>query len=866
MKFRYVESTFSLSVVPNTFSLLMNFNDYPKLGMNSIKFSSPVTLSTEASLSLGQRLFKARLPASSEISDSNTGNSLPNRPNPKKDREFFKFKPPQHCLSLMENESFEIVQDSSYFKDNSFLSPPNEALRIQENEIQKLKKLNFNLKLRICQLEEQLGLELTGNEDVNCTRRHSAYSDSEEKDSPYPSRTSILKELEEEIYRRDILLTKARTVILSLQKQLSHQDKRCKNDKTSGCQQMSDSSKSFEADAQKSKENLIIPQLEEISQRILAKLQGQQWDSCQVENVQTNANLNNVLKNLTLIEEKMDRLCETPCDTKETSNSVVAKIGSSLRGSLSTSYETDKENVKSPNCENQQHSIVQVFRSSSPFLKQNDSMEKYQHQPMLERLLDSIRELGELTFECEKLLDKEDQITPLPSLPPEGTPCSTSEYLQNAVSYVTYLQRYLSDIRTKLQLNSSGLCPRTKQMMERLVTLEDSMKNSDTTPVKAGVHFNFCMPKTPQSCQKSCSEINFQKPDVSYSDKSCTATIFDIASSETSKFHAQWKVDEENTFLSTLKELTQFSESAYIEKLQKILIEMETLNRKVQQTQKKMTRIQQQRSVPLAFDTSLFNSLSNKELASYKHGSEEESSSDSTDNLNVVTMYQESFSNLVSFVSGAFTIFEEIDFDQQLAIPKEASFITTALNRLFTWGQSTLAPSPFSPGSSREKEYVLTTWSKEKTAYEGLDLLRKTVEQIAQYKDYEKNQVNQNLKITRACEKSLAALDNFVQHLAQKVAAKQTLSIQRLGELERRLNAFKNRRNISSSAKSSEVSLLLSTETKPRSLSGKLSNHKALKKWVLEQISETQRTIQQTQKSLDNERKHLLYNWLSTSK
>jgi nucleoid DNA-binding protein len=185
---------------------------------------------------------------------------------------------------------------------------------------------------------------------------------------------------------------------------------------------------------------------------------------------------------------------------------------------------------------------------------------------------------------------------------------------------------------------------------------------------------------------------------------------------------------------------------------------------------------------------------------------------------------------------------------------------------LFTWGQSTLAPSPFSPGSSREKEYVLTTWSKEKTAYEGLDLLRKTVEQIAQYKDYEKNQVNQNLKITRACEKSLAALDNFVQHLAQKVAAKQTLSIQRLGELERRLNAFKNRRNISSSAKSSEVSLLLSTETKPRSLSGKLSNHKALKKWVLEQISETQRTIQQTQKSLDNERKHLLYNWLSTSK
>ncbi|EME31293.1 hypothetical protein Gasu2_20670 [Galdieria sulphuraria] len=753
----------------------------------------------------------------------------------------------------MENESFEIVQDSSYFRDNSFLSPPNEALRIQENEIQKLKKLNFNLKLRICQLEERLGLELTGNEEVNLTRRVSAYSDSEERDSPYPSRTSILKELEEEIYRRDLLLTKARTVILSLQKQLSHEDKRHMNDKINQSRQINDSTNNYEAELKKIREESIVPRLVVVSQRILEKLQPYEWESYEVDEFPSYANLSYVLNNLTLIEEKVKAFCEINSDIKDIPSSINSKLDISLRNSFSLKDETDKENIKGPYSGHQQSPLENVLQQScnSSSLMEADSAKKHQFQTTWGEFLDSIRELGELTFGCDQLLGNTKEVTWPSPIPLKGASCDPDE-LQNCVYYVLTLQHHLRNIKMKLRTYSGRFQKESPMFQDQPMTVVQSLQNSYSALADKEIPFDLKL-----------SEVSYPCPD-----KSSALTKTNINNPVSSEFFAQRNIEGKECVHNVLKSLTQFQQSVYFEKLQKMLAETVSLDAKIQQTQQKILKIQQNQSLQNCSSINILRSLSKRKEASFEDMNSDDSSSDNVNGLASVKKYQESFYNLASFVSGAFTIFEEMESDLQVVISEKAIVDTTELDRLLTWGQSVLAPSPFSPGSSRQQEYVLTVWGEEKTVQEGLNLLRNTAEIIKQNLDLEKKQDNdQSLKDTMKLAKSLTVSYNFVERLAHTIATKQNLLNQRLGNMERRLEDLKSTAPPKSRHGKGTDLLLAVTKMSPmpKSQSHRGSSHKALKKWVLEQISETQRTIQQTQKSLDHERKYLLFSWLSSS-
>ncbi|GJQ08455.1 hypothetical protein GpartN1_g246.t1 [Galdieria partita] len=752
----------------------------------------------------------------------------------------------------MQNESFEIVQDSSYFKDNSFLSPPNEALRIQENEIQKLKKLNFNLKLRICQLEERLGLELTGNEDVNFTGRVSTYSDSEEKDSPYPSRTSILKELEEEIYRRDLLLTKARNVILSLQKQLSHEDKKNMTDKISWSRQINESTTNYGAELEEIKEESIVPRLATLSQRILQKIHPHGWKSYEADTFPSYANLSYVLNNLTLIEEKVNEFYETTSYTKETPNSSISKFGNSFRDSLCLNYENDKENIQSPYAVCQQSSSDKVQQSlNSSFLKETEYIEKYPLQTILNRLLDSISELGETTFGCAQLLDNSEQVTSPPKLPLKSVSFNLEE-IENCVHYVFELQQCLRNVKTKLQSYSAGIQRESHTFQSEMTTvqpstLEQSLQNSDSALAEKEIQFNSELFETSDQCSRQSNVL----------------TMINGSNSASNEFSAQWNVEEKESLHNILKMVTKFQQSMYFEELEKILSETGSLDARIQQAQQKILKIQQKQPLMNCSSFSLLPSFSKRKGTSF----EDESSSDNINGLASVTKYQESFNNLASFVSSAFTMFEEMELDHQIATCEETRVDTTELERLFTWGQKVLAPSPFSPGSNRQQEYVLTVWSTEKTVHEGLNLLRNTAETIKQYMNQEKKQENddQNLEDMKQLAKSLMVSNNFVEKLAHTIATKVVTSNQKLSNLERRLEDLKNT-VLPKTVSERGNDLVMAMKKKspmPEPLSRRRrSSHKALKKWVLEQISETQRAIQQTQKSLDHERKHLLYNWL----
>eukprot|EP00871_Galdieria_phlegrea_P000085 jgi/Galph1/1077/GphlegSOOS_G5898.1 len=804
----------------------------------------------------------------------------------------------------MEQESFEAIQDLSNFSnDSSFLSHPNDALRKQESEIQKLKKLNFNLKLRICQLEERLGLESTETGENDITRRASMQSETDEKYSPYPSKSSLLYEMEEEIHQRDVLLTKARRVILSLQKALSKRSERnleyqrspFSDGPTVICSpnveklQPSPAKVTYSEELERIRSDRLVIRIADLSRRILSKVQGTECShSYDDEEFPSYDHLVYILNNLIVVDEKLEALSENvECSSnKHMNNDEDCSLDALKKTNLRKFQNSqEKENFNSLNNKMSDHSYGKDIHQDTTKISPIPSYS----QPLLSRLQKSLMDLGHAIFLCENMInshcvDAHDCSSTL------NLDCTNEESLQELIDFIDCLKISQWNIMKVFQTNQPDI--EDEFRVERPPLLRTNACNDNNSAASKGPNAIVIDGERGDSIittwngtrycafqqQSSDSEAALCQQE-SLSSRLMVANVIHQPGSGSFKETCDENVEiipatRESHVLDIrvsrqIQKTVQHHMSIYLTIMENVFKKAASLSFQFRNLESKLQVYLRPNALDMTENprNAIENTHENNSEASAKNYDFDEDvwhERDSNDRT--------SFFNLISFVSGCFTVLEDMENELINCVDiHDKTKIRIQLDQLFTWSQNVLAPSPFSPGSIQQDDYLLGIWKREETGSKGLHFVQETSSCILQsWKKVDASMTStwnkhQLMKFAQSIKASVQHLEEF----SDKATYRLDLWAKRLKFINGRRQRIQQKLASARTMKEETTSPLKVIRASSEVFSLKKNHcHKqqTLRKWILEQISETQRAIQKTQKSLEEERKSVICGWVQSEK